>query len=154
MDPKKQDLSPELKEVYDRVMNTTAKPTQTPPPAGGPNPSTPTPAAPAATVQVETQTSAPANEPNQSSAPTMVTTTVQTPATSPTSQPAAAGNMPAGTAPAAAPTAFVFNGNKMTSDGKTTAAGKKKTPGFLIPLGVVILVIAWAAIWAKFFGIF
>lgn len=137
MDPKKQDLSPELKEVYERVMNTQAKPTTggapapaptVPQAAPTPSPSMPTPPAPAPAA------------PTPEAAPPTPTPTTQT--IEPTTP---------------APSTFAFSGNKMTSPQGTAAkdtAGKKKIPPFVIPIGVVVLVIAWAALWAKIFGLF
>lgn len=135
MDQSKQNLSPELKEVYDRVMNTTAKPQSTTT-ASVQTPQTPQTPTPVTTTPV-TKTNV------------IVESTTPAPAAQPTT-----GNMPAGTTLQTPPTAFVFNGNKMTSDGKTATKTKGKMPGFLIPVGVIILVVFWAFLWAKIFGLF
>jgi hypothetical protein len=139
MDPKKQDLSPELKEVYERVMNTQA-------PAAG-APTTPN-AAPQSGV---TQPTTPQPTPPTPAAPT----TVVAPATPETPKPAE--GAPQVVTPATpGPTSFSFSGNKMTTPQGTTTSNsaKKKLPPFVIPIGVVVLIIAWAALWAKVFGLF
>lgn len=144
MDPKKQDLSPELKEVYERVMNTRAPtpaapttPNATPQPAAAqpsvvPPTSQPTPAVPAAPTPVVAPPTPEAPKPADGASAQVVT-------------PAAPG-----------PTSFSFSGNKMTTPQGTTTnnAAKKKIPPFAIPIGVVVLIIAWAALWAKVFGLF
>ena len=136
MDPKKQDLNPELKQIYDRVMNTqVAKPSGAEPLRGG---------APTASPQPQT--------------PTIPQPTVAQPVTAPPPQtpppPQAAPQ------PISEPKDFVFTGNKIISPqgeihADTHAADSKKgLSGSIIAVLVVILVIAWGAFWAKIFGLF
>lgn len=130
MDPKKQELNPELKEIYERVMNTQVKtpassPPVTPPPAQ--NPSAPTAVSPPAGGS-ELGSFAPAGAGAQS-------------------------------APNVETKPFVFTGSKittpqdpLTSQSQTAAPGKKIS-GPIIIGSVVILVILWGLFWAKIFGL-
>ena len=126
MDPKKQDLNPELKQIYDRVMNTQA-----------PNaPVTPLPSR-------EAGSSFAGQVPFQPAPAQAIP------------QPA----QPAAPQPISEPKAFVFTGNKiMTPQGETHTSNvitsKKGLSGSIIAVLVVILVIAWGALWAKIFGLF
>ncbi len=151
MDPKKQDLTPELKEIYDRVMNVQV-------PAGDKN------AAPTAGV-----TAAPTPSDHPVVAPTIQ---AQTPhETEPTPQPAASNlSEPAGAKsdpflPSAQPRpltddkSFVFTGNKITTpqgstETHTGAHPQKKISTPIIAAGVIVGVVIWALVWAKIFGIF
>lgn len=125
MDPKKQDLNPELKQIYDRVMNT----------------------------QVAKSTASPQSQTPIISQPTVAQpVTVAPPQTSPPTQ--------AVPQPISEPKAFVFTGNKIITPqgeahlGTQTTASKKGLSGSIITILVVILVIAWGALWAKIFGLF
>lgn len=124
MDPKKQDLNPELKQIYDRVMNTQVpnKPVNPPAPqAAAPTPVEQTPPVPAQPAMPQPQ---------------------------PTPQPISGAK------------SFVFTGNKIITpqganqNATQTTSTKKGIPGSLIAVLIVILVIAWGALWAKIFGLF
>ena len=138
MDPKKQDLNPELKQIYDRVMNTQvgSKPSgaESLPPGqsplgggGGGAPATPPPTQPHVPVQ-----------------PAPAQTTPQ----------------PVVLQPISEPKSFVFTGNKIVSPQGGThtdsnvITSKKGLSGSIIAVLVVILVIAWGSFWAKIFGLF
>ncbi len=129
MDPKKQDLNPELKQIYDRVMNTQV------------------PNKPSGTEPLQNVTPTPSPQPSIS--------TPQGP-----TQAAPLPPQPAAPQPISEPKSFVFTGNKVITpqdggQGTTQTAGTKKgIPGILIGVLVVILVIAWGALWAKIFGLF
>ena len=155
MDPSKQNLSPELKEVYDRVMNT-----QTAKPAAGAQPAAPASSMPSA-PSAAPQTTPPVEPPVQAATPAMgVQTTTSAPVmpSAPSAMPSApvAPSAPSASPQAPSPTTFVFNGGKVsTPNAKTEAAsGKKKFPTFLIPVGILVLVVAWAILWAKIFKLF
>ena len=145
MDPKNQNLTPELKQIYDRVMNTEVQK------AGAPQGSAP-----------------------QTPIHTSPATPVAPPAT-PVSTPASPAAMPPPTIPTANPhdvlssapprpltddKTFVFNGSKITTpEGSTEAHAQaapgtsKKISGKIIGLLVVVLVIVWGLFWAKLFGL-
>ncbi len=164
MDPKKQQLNPELKEIYDRVMNTQVKTN----PSTQPQVSTP----PAGQMAPSTAVSSNAREPGL---PPLAGAGLQTvpggaggqsaPQTSPAAtlggiaspNPVAA---PAAPAPAgggqSAPSSFVFTGDKVTTplSGTQSHGGQtKKVPGSVIMVLVAILIIVWGFFWAKFFGL-
>lgn len=148
MDPKKQDLNPELKEIYDRVMNTQVKPNAptatTPPPQTPTSAATPIASAPSAVPPIGSPVMPPAGSP----------TTPQ-----PNQGPTQAG-IPQ---PGVESKPFVFTGNKVTTPQATTSpqlnqaqihtsSGKKlSTP--VIAVLVVILIVVWALFWAKIFGL-
>ncbi|KKR26496.1 MAG: hypothetical protein UT57_C0032G0009 [Microgenomates group bacterium GW2011_GWC1_39_7] len=136
MDPKK-NLTPELKQIYDRVMNTQVKkpenPTETP---SGPI-TNPVPSPIEANV---TPSPLPSQEPIQQPSP----------------NPAAPS--PINTAPTTKP--FVFTGNKISSPQVKTETGNqahvsqnKKLSGKIVAMFVVVLIVIWTLIWAKFFGL-
>lgn len=146
MDPKKQNLTPELKQIYDRVMNTQVK--------------KPEPAAP---VAAPTTTTAPNAAPQT---PVAAANPNPTPTTAP-QQPQPGGNVGNNAFLSSTPPrpltgdkTFVFTGNKMTTAQGTTevhapgtVAKKKISPPILIA-GIVVGVVVWALIWAKVFGLF
>lgn len=152
MDPKKQELNPELKEIYDRVMNTQVKNEAQPQSAL----SQPLPQAQQAPLQ-----SQPAN-PDPFA-----------PSTTPVKQPGSFANAQSGPTavsfPSHGPLApqertaqfapFVFTGNKVTTaqepnTSQSQTHTNKKISGPIIAVLVVILLVAWALFWAKFFGLF
>lgn len=174
MDSKKTNLTPELKEIYDRVMNTSggasavkatgALPTTpaTPPPANpldppsatmpSPQPTTPSPSAPIAPPQV--------------GAPTTVNPTPVPPMTPPGGMPEMAPLQPnaaedALTSTPARPISegntFAFSGTAKPvpgMPGATPTKVKTKTKislPIIIVLGVVFIII-WGVFWAIIFG--
>ncbi|OGH16984.1 MAG: hypothetical protein A3C30_01900 [Candidatus Levybacteria bacterium RIFCSPHIGHO2_02_FULL_40_18] len=140
MDPKKQELNPELKQIYDRVMNTQVK-TQAPTsaPAVSSQPTLSVPASPSQGGQ------------NPSAPPP------------PASVPPGGASQPGASAPPVGgiqSTPFVFTGNKITtpqlsqtSQPQMNTAPAKKISGPMIAVGVVILIVIWAFFWAKIFGL-
>ena len=141
MDQKNQNLTPELKQIYNRVMNTQVK--QPPAPAASTGPIT-----------------TPSNG-GQVTPPTPQTTTPQ-PIAQPSSLPT---NQPSGTLPSVPPRPltddkkpFVFNGKvegeQNDTQPGTHAAEGKKISGSVIVLGVAVLIIVWGLLWAKIFGLF
>ncbi len=172
MDPKKQQMNPELQQIYDRVMSTSATPKANPTTPAAPGVQPAQPAAAATTPAVHTPMSMPmppAAAAGVINPPTPATPT-STPAFGLPQAPTNPGAAPVAGAPGAVATpadangkpissgSFVFNGNKVVNSDKTKAAtgtaSGKKIPGFLIPIGIIILVVAWAALWAKIFGLY
>ncbi|MBI4091649.1 MAG: hypothetical protein HY427_00355 [Candidatus Levybacteria bacterium] len=142
MDPKKQELNPELKEIYDRVMNTQVK-----------SPSSPT--------SVSAGVPQPVSLANAQSDPTPIKhvdpfASVQS---APTSVSAPQSGAPQPGASASAQSApFVFTGNKVTTPQEPTAfqsqtSTNKKISTPIIAVLVVVLIVVWALFWAKFFGL-
>lgn len=126
MDPKKQELNPELKEIYDRVMNTQVKNPQnttasTAVSAGAPQPGSFAPPVGGAQSAPQNPSAPP---PPQTSAPV-----------SPNLE-----NKP-----------FIFTGNKLT---QAHSGSSKKISKPIIAVFVVILIVVWGLFWAKFFGLF
>ena len=152
MDSKKTNLTPELKEIYDRVMNTqsakgkpvptpTTAPVSTPPPP--PMPPTNTPPVVPPIPQVLPQPA-----PSQAEPPTL--TPAEDALTSSPARPVSEGNT------------FSFSGtvhnapvDKKIKDKKVEAAGDKKKARLSLPiliaLGVVFLIV-WCIFWAVIFG--
>jgi hypothetical protein len=130
MDPKKQELHPELKQIYDRVMSTDVKraPAGTPAPASQPGP---TVAAPTAPNIPSAPSPAPAPEPT-GPAPFLPTTPPK---------PAQAQSAPA--APQMNPSV-----QAKKSSAKSSFSGK------IIALLVVVVLVAWGVLWAKIFALF
>ena len=137
MDPKKQELNPELKEIYDRVMNTQVKsesqpqstPSQTPPAT----PQAPTaPPPPAGQIPLRGATAEASQDPSLSSAPVR---------------------------PLVDTKPFVFTGNKVTTQQEPHTSQSqmfstpKRVSGPVIAVLVVILIVVWALFWAKIFGL-
>lgn len=149
MDPKKQDLTPELKQIYERVMNTQVQKLAPSPPST--TPGTTPPAA----------TSAPVSSP-QPPIPNMPAGTPQAaqPPQAPTTPQQGGFLSSVPPRPLTDTQSFAFTGNKVTtqpaSQGhpqKGIVEGKKiSTP--IIALLVVVLITAWGLFWAKFFGLF
>ena len=135
MDQKKQALTPELKEIYDRVMNTqVAAPPQ-------PQPVTPP------TVMGATQ-------PPQSPQPVISPTTTQVP---PIQNEGFLSSVPP--RPLTDTKSFVFTGNKVTTTDKQSTtqaplAASKKMSNKIIAIIVGAIIIMWAVLWAMIFGLF
>lgn len=154
MDPKKQDLTPELKQIYDRVMNTqVANKT----PAGlNSTPATPISNSPPTTQVPSTNTT---NTQWQSAATPLVNPTISQPATTPesVSQPFLSSVPPR---PITETKPFVFTGKKIETSNaspegnQVQANGSKKMSGKIIAASVGVLIILWSVFWAKFFGLF
>ncbi|OGH18619.1 MAG: hypothetical protein A2868_02545 [Candidatus Levybacteria bacterium RIFCSPHIGHO2_01_FULL_40_15b] len=148
MDPKKQELNPELKEIYDRVMNTQAKSeaqSQSAPPQPLQTTSVPTPVKQAAPFANAENAPTAVSAPPAGGAPPG---TVWNPAPQP------------GSFASAQSAPFVFTGNKVTTpqtphatQSQTNLASSKKISGPIIVVLVVILIVMWALFWAKFFGV-
>ena len=164
MDPKKQDLNPELKQVYDRVMNTKVAaqgnapseqtaPGTPPPPSVAPNPQNPLGAAPGSTSpqtsQENTPQSPPGASPMQGSAQAPVQGTPQNQfLSSAPPRPVAGGTG-----------SFVFTGNKVITpqggaQAQKTGGGKGLFSSKIILLLVLILIAVWGVLWAKIFALF
>lgn len=148
MDQKKQNLTPELKEIYDRVMNTQVQNT---------------PGAPMNGADAAKTPPIPENHPqNTMAAPSMPQATpnpTPVPPPPPTSAPApSSAPNPAAPNPIGKSSNFVFTGNKMTTPAGTTTVqvntGGKKISGMVIVGLVVVLLAVWAVFWAKIFGLF
>lgn len=155
MDNKKTNLTPELKEIYDRVMNTTApqKVTSTPPPVQ-PNVPASTPLSP----PVHTDIPNPLNAP-PAAIPAM-------PLMPPSLNTSLGGTTPAENALSSTPArpvseidnkAFSFSGTAPTPPAvpqTDKAIGKKESKmslPVLIVIGIVFLVV-WGVFWAIIFG--
>lgn len=146
MDNKKTNLTPELKEIYDRVMNTTApqKAAPTPPPTPAqPNPLTPPPTPP-----IHADIPSPLNAP-PAAAPVIP---LQTPAED------ALSSTPARPVSEIDNKAFSFSGTASTppavSQTNKPASEKKESKlslPVLIVIGIVFLVV-WGVFWAIIFG--
>lgn len=155
MDSKKTNLTPELKEIYDRVMNTQSakdKPTPTPiaPPSTTPPPLPPTNTPPLAPPMPHVPPQA-VPSPAQSA---QTIPSVQTPAedalTSSPARPVSEGNT------------FSFSGtvhnapvDQKIKDKKGEVTGEKKKARLSLPiliaLGIVFLIV-WCVFWAVIFG--
>lgn len=145
MDPKKSNLTPELKEIYDRVMNTTATP-KTPPKA-------PTvPPAPKADTQAPAMNSL---------NPTPTANAASLNSQQPTPAEDALTNTPA--RPLSSQNTFSFSGKaepmpEAPSVSLDETVGKKKknqmklSLPILIVLGIAFIVV-WGLFWAVMFGI-
>ena len=158
MDQKKQNLTPELKEIYDRVMNTQVQnapgtpmngndAAKTPPiPENHPQNTMTAPAAPQPSP-VPNPSPVPPPPPPAAAQPAQPTQ----PATNATSNPAAPN-------PIGKNSNFVFTGNKMTTPAGTATvqvnSGGKKISGMVIVGLVLVLLAVWAVFWAKIFGLF
>lgn len=134
MDQKKQDLNPELKQIYERVMNTQVSKPETPI-AGSATP--PPPATPDA---ASAQTAPPPPQPNPTGAPFISN---------------------AAPKPITENKTFVFTGNKIVTPqnqphapANTATPAKKGVTGPIIGVLVVILVVVWGVFWAKIFALF
>lgn len=160
MDPKKQALNPELKQIYERVMNTQIKPQP-----GAPTPTTniPPTAQNAATPPIPN----PAAATTENKPPIITTPPIPNPPAAAPTTPTAANAAPAmGTNPAIPPqplsntnNGFVFSGNKMKSAQPGTPAptagklGAKKIPMPAIMAGIVVLIVVWGVVWALVLGL-
>lgn len=147
MDPKKQELNPELKEIYDRVMNTQAKSEAQPQSAS----SQPPPAAPQAPAAPPGTVLSPASPPpaGQSVLRGDTAEAKQDPFFSPQPQRSITDTKP-----------FVFTGNKVTTpqtpyatQSQMNPTSSKKVSGPIIAVLVVLLIVVWTLFWAKFFGL-
>lgn len=171
MDPKNQNLKPELKEIYDKIMSTPTgsgtpqanpAPSQTvvyPSPAPVSEPSTPPPAP--TMPSVDEPTSTPSTPP-----PPPVTPMFDAPLpTSEASNPSV--NPPEMSAPIGSPQSnldskgFVFSGGQTSSftpSGSETAATPKKglgkISGKLLTLLIIAFIITYTIIWLKLFNFF
>lgn len=137
MDPKKQELNPELKEIYDRVMNTQVKSEGQPQSA----PSQPPPVTPQAPA-------APPPPAGQSDLRGAAAEANRDPFFSPPPQRPITDTKP-----------FVFTGNKVTTPREPNTSQSqtytnRKISGPIITVLVVVLIVVWALFWAKFFGLF
>ncbi len=145
MDPKKQDLTPELKQIYDRVMNTQV--------AGK------TPAGLNSAPDTPISSTPPTNTQSQSAATPLVNPTISQPGTTQesVSQPFLSSVPPR---PIADTKPFVFTGKKIETSStlpegnQVQANGSKKMSGKIIAVSVGALIILWSVFWAKFFGLF
>lgn len=152
MDDKKQALTPELKQIYERVMNT---------PSASSAPTTPAPPVvlpqtppPAATAPSQTQQTIPATPPSAQTTTAPVTNTIPS---LPSSQP-----RPLNDTGTSKPFVFTADVKKPGStqqpiDTDRAVMAKKegkKLSGKVIILLVVVLVIVWSVFWAKFFKFF
>lgn len=161
MDPKKQDLTPELKQIYERVMNTQVKKPegvtqgvgQPTPPAAGQTPSVGTLSGGAGLSGASTP-APPPPPPLSNVAPN------PTPPQGST-QPNEGFLSSVPPRPVTESKSFVFTGNKITTPqsspiagAQTGLAGGKKISGKIIALLVVVLFVVWAVFWTKFFGLF
>ena len=154
MDPKKQqNLTPELKQIYDRVMNT-----QVAKPQGASQiPSQPQTAAPQ--TSIPPQDASPASPPPPASAPTPSAPQTQAPAV-PASPASFLSSMPARPITDTAKS-FTFSGKvDEKTDEKTPhapaqeqKASGKKISGKMIGFLAVGLVVIWSLFWVKFFGL-
>ncbi|KKQ96068.1 MAG: hypothetical protein A3C27_01450 [Candidatus Levybacteria bacterium RIFCSPHIGHO2_02_FULL_39_36] len=151
MDPKK-NLTPELKQIYDRVMNTQVKkpenPTETP---SGPI-TNPVPSPIEANV---TPSPLPSQEPIQQPSPNPAAPSPIN--TAPTNEAFLSSVPPR---PLTDTKPFVFTGNKISSPQVKTETGNqahvsqnKKLSGKIVAMFVVVLIVIWTLIWAKFFGL-
>ncbi len=148
---KKQNLTPELKQIYDRVMNTQVQ-------AKAATPAPTTPSAPAVGQM-------PVNG-MQTATPPIATSTNAAPNPMPTQPKSAMKFTPPAGGATSSPIAgqdksFVFTGNKMTTPqagGSTikvqTGAGGKRMPSVAIAGLVVVLLVVWGVFWAKLLGLF
>ena len=137
MDQKKQTLTPELKEIYDRVMNTQAA-----------NPVVPAPIANA--------TQAPPIQPANPASPFPLQSPVN-----PVAQPAANEGFLSSVPPRPLTDtkSFVFTGNKVTTQDKQSTVhapspAGKKISSKIIALIVGVVIIMWSVLWAMIFGLF
>ncbi len=141
MDSKKQNLTPELKQIYDRVMNTQVEAK----PATGTAPTPQTPPPPAA---APITTTPPLNT---------ATTTPEAPKSAMKITPPAGGVQAPGAATMNTDKPFVFSGNKVTTPQGTTSVkveGSKGVSGVVIAGLVVVLLVVWGVFWAKLLGLF
>ena len=171
MDTKKTNLTPELKEIYDRVMNTSATPqTSTPKATAEPfQPSVPPPPVqPATSTNLPPQPNAAATPPTGAAPQQQSATTPASPAMPPIEAPSMP-SMPASAEEALTSTparplnegnTFSFSGNTPTSaimNAPQAAAAKapkgkiKLTVPLLIGIGVVFIAV-WGVFWAIILG--
>ncbi len=158
MDPKKQNLTPELKQIYDRVMNTQANPQTTPNAAQTPGqaptttPGSTAPTSPLGTTPPSTPIMPAPNAP-VSGIPT--STPNSTPGTMAPNQPFLSSVPPRPVTDDTKP--FVFNGKAPAganqTKGESKLAGLKKIPMPVIAAGAVVLIIVYGVICAKLFGL-
>lgn len=136
MDPKKQELNPDLKQIYERVMSTDVKRNETPGAASAPAPEGPQPApavpppAQAPAPQEPSMTVAPQTPQAAGPVPYLPSTPPRT-QTAKTSEPA----VKPGTA-------------AKKSDGNYLFSGK------LIAILVVVGLVLWGVVWAKVLNLF
>ena len=133
MDPKKQELNPELKQIYERVMNTQVG----------------APASPQSPISEQA--------PTQSVPPHPA---IQTPAKATTNVTQDPFQASAPQGPAVDTKPFVFTGNKVTTPQEThtpqsqsAAVISKKMSEPIIAVLALILIVVWGLFWAKFFGL-
>lgn len=144
MDPKKQqNLTPELKQIYERVMNTPV----------ASQPTAQTPSQPAQTPPVTTQPDA--VKPNVSA---------QTPPPSPINQAPQTPNPAPPSTPPINPRPLTGGGNQFTFSSKTqegqevsktniSPKGKKGISAPIIGVLIVTLIAVWSLFWMKFFNL-
>lgn len=177
MDPKNQNLKPELKEIYDKIMSTPVNPgtppsgqatsTMTMPPPTPEPPSIPTTPPPAPSMQsvgdpVSIMSSTPATPPPPP--PIMPSFDAPSP-TSEASNPSV--NPPEMSAPIGAPQGnldskgFVFSGGQTSSftpSGSETAITPKKglgkISGKLLTLLIIVFIVTYTVVWLKLFKFF
>lgn len=134
MDPKNTDLTPELKQVYDRVMNTQIKTPESlsaTPPSSQPSAPAPLPSAPSQTPSTTPSNPTTGQDPFLSSLPPR---------------------------PIADTKPFVFTGNKVTTheenqSSRVKSSSSNKISVKIIGLVVVVLIVVWALFWTKLFGL-
>lgn len=162
MDPKKQDLTPEMKQIYDRVMNTQVNKPQTPPSV-----SQTQPASPLSELNTSQLSTPPIPESQSTTAPQEA---IQTPPVSPATPTAQAAPDSSSESeaflssvpprPVTDNQSFAFSNNKVTTGTSSAPApqvsntSQKKFSTPVIAFGMIVLVVVWAVVWAKIFGLF
>jgi len=156
----KQNLTPELKQAYDRIMNTPAPtkniPVATQPGTAGPQAPTPTPPIP---------TPGPSVTPPTATPNTPIATPNTTPQPTPTHAPFLSSIPPR---PVTQTGSFAFSDKKVqqaptptpaahpgaVAGGTSAVVVNKKLSGPIVAILIVVLVVVWTLFWAKFFNIF
>lgn len=159
----KQGLTPDLKQAYDRIMNTPAPATSAPatppsqatspqapapqPPIPAPGPSVTPPSAAPMTPNAATPTTPNATPPQQEGAHAPFLSSVPPHPVAQTGSFSFSDKKPQTPAPATHPGAAL---------GGTSAvvAANKKLSGPIVAILITVLVVAWTVFWAKFFNIF
>jgi hypothetical protein len=126
MDPKKQELNPELKQIYERVMNTDVK-----------RPDAPSPGTPPPQAAPQPQTQPPVSAaPQPQAAPQPVP-----------SMPYLNPDQPKATPPPAAP-------QVKSQPTAKKQGGKNAFSGKIIVALIAVVLVLWGVFWAKFFALF
>lgn len=165
MDDKKKNLTPELKQIYERVMNTPAGARTNPNAQTQPQAQTPVTASPAPIQASQTAQTPPISQSTQPQMPPIPAPTGPSVTPSQTTLPPqpAQGVSFAAPQPVNPSGSFVFTGknNNTASPAPTPIAGQtmatksgKKLSSPIIAILVGVLMIAWGIFWAKIFGFF